>query len=251
MHLKIFSLNKVAIMAALFFIYILSCSVVNTQIEQVRNYKLIVNYPFVKDSGQLILLGDTIPIAYYKNYIVYSMPYTYGNIVDGVMTNGEKRYTHFVFRQGEKTGVYFNNRSGTMKSSLVGVDTFLLAHGYATDFKTDSLKLVESMRLDKGDSVLEKYIIPNKHNEFEFDSLYCYFSKSMKNIDYSLSKSLDSIRATKLYKVRLMYDDLISPTQHIHVPKREFVFKIVRDTINNDADTKNWINLFDLHSKTN
>jgi hypothetical protein len=121
------------------------------------------------------------------------------------------------------------------KTEKLPVDSILFTRAYNIKLDLHNIDLVESKIDRKAGTLLEKYIPNMVHDENTFDSLYYYYSYKLRNINFSFSGQLDSVKNMKLYQIQLKYNKKYSKTNHVTLPKREFVFKIAESNV---ADKK-------------
>ena len=58
----------------------------------------------------------------------------------------------------------------------------------------------------------------------------------MKNVEYSFSKKLDSLKHMKLFRIRFLIKEKYSPTYKLTLPKREFLFEIKEVAVDNPKE---------------
>jgi hypothetical protein len=86
--------------------------------------------------------------------------------------------------------------------------------------------LIEKVILGKGGDYIDKYVPKTKPDESYNDTTLLYYSKAMKKIQFSLSPFLDSLNDSKLYKLRLAYNESYSQKYSITMPQRDIIYEI-------------------------
>jgi hypothetical protein len=209
-----------------------------------KRINLIVNYPIVimndgvHNAVNFFNLKDTVWIFYYDSKVLYRLSETRNLETDKKMLDTE---TWFIYREKAKYGFLFNSISDSSMGLKLLVDSFLNNRAYASanfDFPSDSLFAKDQ---NKEEKFVEKYHT-KVHTETYPDSIYYYFTNDLKNIDYTFSRKLDSLKNMKLYKVRLLYNETLSLSYKAIIPKREFLFEIRDEAI---GDSKGIINFFE------
>jgi hypothetical protein len=214
------------------------------KIIMVTNYPIIIMNDGIHDSINFFNLRDTIWIFYYGNYVLYRLSGTRNLETDKKIPGTE---TWFIFPKKNTHGFLFNSIDNNNAGVKLKVDSFLINRAYASanfDIPSDSLFAKAQNNEEK---FVEKYYT-KEHAENYPDSIYYYFTNELKNIDYTFSPKLDSLKNMKLYKVRLLYNETFSLSYKAIIPKREFLFEIREDVI---ANPKEVINLFEKFKNVN
>jgi hypothetical protein len=197
---------------------------------------LVVNYPIViindgiHNGVNFFNLKDTVSIFYYNSYMVYHLAGSRDLLTDEKIAGSD---SWFVLRKPLTYGYLFNSISDSSKGLKLPVDSFLNKRAYANASFNSNEKdsLVESF--GNRDTLVEEYFVNKSNDELHPDSLYFYFSKKYKNIDYTFSPKLDSLKNMKLYKVRLLYNAKFSTAYKTMLPRREYLFEIRNEGKNN------------------
>jgi hypothetical protein len=205
---------------------------------------LVVNYPVViindgiHDGVNFFNLRDTVYIFYYNNYMVYHLSGNRDLKTDEKIPGSD---SWFLLHKHSISGYLFNSISDSSKGLRLPADSFLTKRAYANaSFNiTEKDSLVESF--ENKDTLIEKYFINKSNDELHPDSLYFYFCKKYKDIDYTFSPKLDSVKNMKLYKVRLLYNAKFSTTYKTALPKREYLFEIRNEGKNNAKQLDDFI----------
>ncbi|MDP4263335.1 MAG: hypothetical protein Q8941_12485 [Bacteroidota bacterium] len=194
-----------------------------------KKISLVVNYPVimindgVHSDVHFFNLRDTVFIFYYGRYILYRLPGTRKFETDEKIAGSEP---WFIYRKQSAQGYLFTSISDSTRGMKLPADSFLHNRAFAGasfDISTSD-SLVE--RSGNKNTLVEKYFCNKSNNENYPDSFYFYFSDNFKNIDYTFSRKLDSLRKMKLYKVRILYNEKTSSAYQKVLPKREFLFEI-------------------------
>ena len=194
------------------------------------NLKFTFSYPtnYVKDGKKIKVysLQDTITIFSSGDYRIMRLPYQKVEFKSGKGIPSTEPY--FVYIQDEQYGSYYNNIDD-LGGSKLKVDSLLnVTKTKINGFEplTDSIwKLTGKGKLSNG-LIFEKYGAIHKINASIFDTIYYFFDKELNNVSYSFSPLLDSIKAMKLCKVRLIYNQNFSQKDDAMLPEREFTFSM-------------------------
>ena len=226
---------KVAVTATLIIILLFSGSYTCSKKDNLKSIGLCYNYPLstYKENNKIKIydIKDTILIFYYSDYVVYRLSAT-RQFETGEKLKGTEPY--FIYNKKNDFGFLFNSLNDSSQGIKYPLDSFLANRGLKGkdfDIPVDSLwSLTEVVKIKKN-SLLEKYTSLKQGDETTIDSIYYYYSKDMNKIEYSFSKKLDSIRAMKLYKIRLLYNQRISVSNEVLLPKRELSFEIITENV--------------------
>lgn len=219
---------------------LLSCEATNQKGEDITAINYIFNIPMVSADGQLDNMQDTTTIYYYQDLILYQLPYHLGrtiftSLADSDTTEQENtqtttRHNFLVYKQGNKNGLWYETMNGDEKKK-VPVDSTLLARGLPVDLRAilsnPEDTLIETVKDAKEGIVIEKYISKTRPNDpCCYDTTLLYYSKDLKQIAFSFSPTLDSIKNLKLFKFRAAFNEAYSPQYLITMPKREIRYEI-------------------------
>jgi len=187
--------------------------------------------------------NDTINVYYYKNNVLYYLPYLEQYQIGDSLLSEETKYSYFIFNKDSSSGYFFKYQDDTTKPIKVSVDSILSKRvQYDIDFQLDDrCKLIER-NVDNESVVVEKYYDrDNSLNIFYQDSIYIYFDERLNNIDLSIAKSIERIKKQKISKVRLIFNKKYSEQHHAMLPKREMCFEIKKIENKNSSETINFI----------
>lgn len=236
-------ITKVTSVTLVIFLIIAGCNSYSQPAATLTRIDYIVQYPVVQFPGpELKVLRDTLPVYYYNDYVVYGVPYRSTLQKDTILIREEKKYAYFFFRKNRSYGFYFNSLHDTCKGQRLPVDSFLFKRAFATKFEFPVDSLLSTSTDTKNNFVLEKYVPKKYYGEHYFDSMYCYYTNSLDHVEFSLSKKIDSAKRIKLFRVRLLYNEKLSPTVNAVIPKREFLFEFRENRIVNAAEIIDFFN---------
>ena len=200
-----------------------------------RSVRLIVNSPVLlvnEQSRQVVTMSDTIEVICSGGYTLFCFP-----AKRSIPTNQQVpgTATYFFYKEGRERGILYRSLSDNTSAIGLNVDSFLNLRAYRTLYLGPNPgKLVDCQRSVDNVDLAETYI-PLKVNGNSTDSLYLYFSAKFNDLNYSLSRSLDSLRHKKLYKVRLLFNGKKLVTTNCDFPNGEFVLELQPGKINDPA----------------
>lgn len=159
-----------------------------------------------------------------------------GRVIGDKVVGTDTTYWVYASQKGKKHGIKYGLKSfRTDTGTIFSVDSLLTDLLIGPDnlkiFDQDIGKPIEVLR--KGNVLTEKYVM-NKY----VDTIYRFYNKDLKDIDFSFSKRLDEEHQSKLYKTLYINNPFpkgtILPDQE--VPRRE-IFYEVKQLRNNDVKT--------------
>lgn len=239
---------KAAPVAALMILFLFlgshTCS--NNRLTSIElSFSYPVSFYKEKDEIKIYNITDTLLIFYYSDYILYRLSGT-KKFETGEKIAGSEPY--FIFNKKSKSGFLFSSLNDSSMGTKFPIDSFLAnrgARGKDFDFPVDSAwSLVEVVRNNQS-IIIDKYGFIKQGDETTIDSIYYYYAKNMNDIQYSLSKKLDSIKAMKLFKIRMLYNEKFSPSSSSTLPRREIVFEIRRIVVANAKEIIGFIEKFE------
>ena len=204
------------ISGSFFILFLHSCVATKHQSKpgSITALNYIVRLPLVQGDKQYFDFGDTTPIYYCEDLIIYQLSYTFDSskttyhIKSDTISNEhiltETRYNYFVYKQGSHNGIWYRSVEQLDSNKIIPVDSILKRKSAPINLQSlifsPNDTLIEKVTFDKGREFIEKYIPKTKPDESYNDTTLLYYSKAMNTIQFSLSPILDSLNNAKLYK---------------------------------------------------
>jgi hypothetical protein len=258
---KIARLTHVAVNTLLFqpfFLVMLaggSCKINKGSISCIR---LNFSMPDIEGFSGFINTADTIIVCYYKDYVMYQMPVVHFNTNMAFDRNKDSReeslskpmmtMRYLVHKRNENVGLVYGSFLGKATNKF-RVDSFLsktwifgFRHMYEVDMENDTL-----VRRDRRNGFLIEVFRPKVKFDASFnDSAYYYYSKNLRNADFSFSKALDSSRNMKLFKIEVVYNENPKGANVYERSKKKFLFQMAEVPVQNEGDIRG---LFERYMK--
>lgn len=259
-------------------IFFSTCTILNKKpecpISAVENYsELPILNPITKEFN---LKGGSI-IYFMDDMVFYRVPYvntTYKNkeiYKNGDTTNidvymdesnvlsKETNYHNYIFRKNNLKGLMYDSIM-VDSARVFEVETFFNRN---TQYRNNSLdklfffikqesKLVSVTKDKKTNIVCEKYVSLFKPSSSETDSIYIYYlpQKQFKNVNFSLSEKVDSLKKRKFFQFKGIYNDVPkNDTQKVDYPRREIVLRINEIEVKNQDEIAAFFERFKKDSK--
>lgn len=224
---------------ALSFLFISSCSFSQkNKWSDVKKIYVKSLVPVVKLDGELIYYSDSSVVTYYGDIVLYQLPFEYVKIkvneveVDGQIElqdsviSEETKCFYFVVKQGlGNFGLAYNSLYDSTFYATYNKDSIIKSRVYpAFDIYSASQKnsKVKTYEHAATNSLVEVYKAPPDRDDG--DTLYLYYDNRLTTVDFSLSKKLDSLHNSKLYRIKIISNEKISKAFNIKKP--EWVFDI-------------------------
>lgn len=221
--------SKAASIAAFVFIgsAVTLCCKSFGQTSGITSVKLMYSYPVsvYVDSGvkKAFAITDTIIKSQYKGVVVYTLPEKTDFATNKKIPASCK---YFIFKNGAQQGYLLDSLNGPFPRRKMRVDSFVNADAMGTlrfGEQSDSAWNLKKVFLDNGKAIDKYFQRVSLPSEIP-DSIFYYYDPSLRNIDFSLSRELDSARHSKLFKVRLIFNGKDSAGVIVY-PAREMSFE--------------------------
>ena len=98
---------------------------------------------------------------------------------------------------------------------------------------TDGMKLIGSQKNTQGYELIEKYKCETKIDISYPDTVIVYYSNKLKNVSFTLSKIMDSVKKMKVQKTRAIYNTQFIPGYPNKFPTYEYRFELKEDKLSN------------------
>ncbi|HLD54302.1 MAG TPA: hypothetical protein VJA82_13420 [Sediminibacterium sp.] len=195
---------------------------------------------FYDDSSKLIIRKDTINLfSLGELRIIQLQPM----VQFETNLNVKNSSPFFVFKQNENTGKYFLKETDS-SFLMLKVDSLLFSNGLNTDkyILPDTLNwsLISAEKDKNFYETVDKYIYKGSMDPTVPDTISYYFKNASFESVFGLSKSLNQMKKSSLYKITLHYK------QSNRVPLREFEYEFEQSLIEDKNFFKGY-RFLDLH----
>lgn len=219
--------------------------------SKVKKIDFFTSLPIVSKSGELSKMEHTVSVYWYNDYMFYEVSSYFIKSMDNEITSQDTIYKYFIFKQNEKTGFWYDSLKSDKISKIFSVDSFYLDNTALKGLKIydkENDSLISKVQ-NKNYVLEEKYISKIKPDETYCDTTIFYYSKQLKNINYSFSKELDSLNKSKIFKVRLVYNKGKSNQYGIVMPQRELLFEFKEANVTNEKAIIDFVNRHERNRK--
>jgi hypothetical protein len=168
-----------------------------------------IEHPFPLYNREMKLTGydsSTVNIYYYKDLVAYAIP-AFHNIAD-LSAGYTLRY--LVAHKDSSYGYYYTSagKRRVLMDKVLSNDTWIKKiYGY--EAFTDNIVKPVSSHYDSATGTLTEVVklYAKKDTSMQADAWYIYSDKVLKDIGYSLSHQLDSIKKMKLVEIKILHPD--------------------------------------------
>lgn len=206
--------------------------------NNIRKIAIHFNMPVINDRGDLLNISDSLCIFYENDFVLHRFSIVQDNFVNDVFINQIIKHQFFGFKNGEENGIYYDSLN-VKKLRYYSVDSILTVKAFKKMriFYNDNEILVEKGQSDNG-QINEKYICKVKKGFSYPDTTFVYYSDKLKNIEYSFSRELDSLKGKKVQKIVLLYNAQQYAGMPIKFPERRLSFEMNEVPITNLEEVK-------------
>lgn len=218
--------TNISIIAIMFFSYYNFSSCKQPEIETIRRINVSSSIPLINRDGSIVENKDYFNVYYYRDLIMFEFRNPYDSISNDSLIMSEFRNNFFVYKKQTRYGFTYDRHNIRNHNKKLLVDSLLERRAFQ-NFKwhvvidTPVFKVAASDFDAKAGILQEIYISPGGNRMMENDSIFFYYDNKLKDIDFSLSKVLDSLKSMKLYKIRLLHASSCSEEHEMTFPKRE------------------------------
>ena len=217
--------------------------------QDLHKVTVTLSVPVINENNSIEVFTSTYTKIRYKSFDIYELPYRESFYMNGSYKADSARTEYFVFNRNDDYGYLFNTHKDSSGSRLKIQET--IAAKTLSRLQIDTLLKYAEQR---------RFITKYKYNENlkkvsyglmhpQYDSVFFYFDKELKSVDYTLSKKLDAMYNSKLYRVEL----LLSP--HTSIPAgyaqrfRKISIQIKTSPVENPDDIKAFCNRLQTEQK--
>lgn len=215
--------------------------------------ELLSRIEFVRtDNNQLVAYPGRIGMFYCDDYTVYQIPIQNSSSIVNIDRDGNeisetvpKEWTSFgyvIYHKNQPFVFRFDSLKAE-NPKKESIDTFLINNTFKNVpfYQGDKDSLVQSGIVNH--VLIEKYLCKDKKDATYPDTNIYYYKPGFKNIDYSFSTKMDSIRKMKLFKVEYIYNE--SPQANgVMMPKRVWAFELANNDYYDKSKILNFVNRF-------
>jgi hypothetical protein len=226
-----------------FLTIIISCHRGFSNLDRIR---ISFRMPLGIDKGKGVIDKTDLFVSNYKYYTLYELPY-HETLSEGIW--GEKvdlifdsvKYNYFICDKRKDIGYFLKKFSTDSFTNIVNKDSILKGRAFSGGGEMLTLKNINTIKIDtlpNGSNFIIRHIV----NDSYYDSLYLYFDKEIRDVQFCISKSLDSSYQAKLYKFEMFLksDSLRKANPHL----KDFFINSIELRKERSKDEQSLINLF-------
>ncbi|PXY41633.1 hypothetical protein DMB65_06695 [Flavobacterium cheongpyeongense] len=206
--------------------------------------KIKYNLPFVKSNGDVGNVTDSLSIIYKGNNIIYEIPYYYYSKKKETLGRTKTIFKYFVYQNGSELGTWFDSINAPNKKTekIINIHKEKTILSPPDLFDETNDVLINTIRNKEGYTTIETYIPKFKKDLTYPDTMKVYYKNRLKNIDYSLSKKLDSLKKLKVFKIRFIFNTKLTKDYPYRTQNKELNISIQEDSSSNASSYDYLIN---------
>jgi hypothetical protein len=205
-------------------INLIACS--STKATEVEKLKITTKAEFVID-GILTDVEDSFCIYQWKGAKIFEFNYHEAIEDLGRVLKDEVKYRYFCYRPATNAGYIFSSLNDSVHSRICNADSMI---------KELANKNVDYFKIVNNGKIIRQFVDPSKcqttyvyapilkRDASYSDTIYLVFSDNLKKVNYSFSKSADSVFKSKLVGAKFLYNEYMEG--NLKIPQREIELKL-------------------------
>ena len=211
----------------------LTCGTANSPIHSsgITSVRFTYIVPALGDTGEIgFVMRNFLDVFYYQDLVLFK--FNADSTVNKETTDqGFLMQSEFLIHQKGSIMGFFHERTNENRQ-VVKVDSILRCRGYLISnlelmLQSPLLQNIESKKSLKNDSLIEIYVRKPNPEDLK-DSVIAEYSARLNDIDFSLSRQLDSSRKMKLVKIRIVNDAYYNKETKVKMAARQILFQLSR-----------------------
>lgn len=206
--------------------------------NSIRKVVIDFNLPIIDNTGNLLNFKDSLCVFYERDLSLYKFVLIEDNFINNVFTKQVIKYQYFGFKKNEGDGIFYDSLNVKQFRNF-SVDSVLTTRAFkkVKFYDGNNKILVERLKQDDG-QIIEKYVCKEKRDFTYPDTTFIYYSDKLKDIEYSLSRELDSFKSMKVQKMVMLYNAQQYAGMPIKFPERKLSFEMKEVPITNLEEIK-------------
>ncbi len=221
----------------------------------IRCIKITRDFPHIDSNGHVLKYSpNETKIYFYEGQVLYQTYYYFAKITnekEAESPNEKFVYYNFLYDRSKTHGIlYDSNKSETLR--IVRVDSMLAKEWAATInfnllFRENHTKLTSRKKTAVGEMECFYSFINKKDTSMKGELLLSFSKKRFNDIDYSLSREIDSLNKMKLFKVVMINYERFIRERNFHIDRIEVPYVLEEILVVNKEEI---LKLFDLERQT-
>lgn len=215
--------------------------------QNIQGVKVTYSIPIIRPDGVVIENKNFFNIYYFDSLIMYQFRAALDSSRNDSLISIGYRDNYFVISKDSKYGYSYDPFNDQRDNKLLLTDSMLNKHALQ-NFRfhlINSTKRITS-HFDSGNQILKEVFVSHEVPNNK-DTVCFYYTNKLKDVNFSFSKELDSIKNMKLYKIRLINGKRYYEEQKISIPERETTFELIKIPVRNSEQIFLY---FDRYKKT-
>jgi hypothetical protein len=207
------------------------------------------NFPIIANDGKIWNFSTDVKVYTKKDLILFQVPYQFDSTFEEKSLLSETRFEFYCFKIHSDYGFTTNeNRpetNGTFKvDSFFKRIGFLQLERYIIPINKGQFQKINTEEGING-IFMETYKTKEKTGYTDPDTIKFSFDPKLKNYPFSLITELDSVKNSKLYWIRFIFNPTSDPKFTGVIDQREMSFKMEPYPIPNPARIRQYFEYFE------
>ena len=211
--------------------------------KEITKTYILNSFPVFKSDASYFMIYDSVAVIDYKNYSLYEFADIYTVHKDTTILEKKIVNRYFLHRKKELYGYYYNSLEDK-NGKRMKMDSLLTKRAYYNQSlfdSTEGMELITSQKNIEGYELIEKYKCETKIDITYPDTVIVYYSNKLKNVSFTLSKIMDSVKKMKVQKTRAIYNSQFIQGYPNKFPTYEYRFELKEDNVSNLEKYKRFI----------
>jgi hypothetical protein len=191
--------------AILYPLFVLLLSFNRNEDKSIDAYQITQIIPDFDGEGRIHGYDTSnVQVFYFKDLILYKLMYLHSLTENDVVKIIDERRTHYIlFKRNEQYGFDFDEHKTPFKRAILVDSAFSGEWSKQTKLYPMFVNLLPKLITSRsnGDSLIETYKMRDKKDSIDAAECELKFTSSIKNIELTLSRELDSTKNMKLYEL--------------------------------------------------
>ena len=228
------------------FFFELNSVFTNNNSKDIKGYQVVKLTPIINNDGSIYEIKNKYEVFYFENLFIYQFFYQFDSTVNGQNLIHEWRNYFFIYHMDSSWGqLYFPRENISNTGERVPVDSMLAKNLFENSkFTTLQSSQPDSTYLDETGNFVKVYSLPVSDSFPEPSKVRFFYSKKFSGFRESLSKSMDTTKSMKLYKIAIEAQGWFYKQYNLTFPKREYLTEIKEIHVDNREELLGYADLY-------
>ena len=228
------------------FFFGLSSGCTSDSSRDMKGYEVVKLTPIVNNDGSINEIKNRYEVFYLNSLFIYQFDYQFDSTVNGQNLIHEWRNNVFIYHKDSSWGqLYYPRENISNTGERVPVDSMLAKNL----FENSKFIILQSSRpdstySDEAGNFVTMYSLPVSDSFPEPSKARFFYSKKFSGFRESLSKSMDTTKSMKLYKIAIEAQGWFYKQYNLTFPKREYLTELKEIHADNREELLKYADLY-------